>query len=146
MNAEKQSVDVCLVDSNVWLYILLPGQDIDKAKTARDLVRSRSAAIVISTQIVNEVVNGIIKHHVMNESEIREFISRFYARYSVNPITESIQLKASQLRERYSLSHWDSLIVSAALQSGVTILFSEDMQDGLIIENQLTINNPFKSQ
>lgn len=144
MSAET-SKNGCFVDSNIWLYILLPGQEVRKAEEARELVRSKNMNIVISTQIVNEVVNGIIKNAVMNEAEIREFISRFYTRYTVQPFTESIQLNASRLRERYSFSHWDSLIVSVALQAGVTILYSEDMHDGLVVEN-LTIANPFKVQ
>jgi predicted nucleic acid-binding protein len=47
------------------------------------------------------------------------------------------------LRESYSLSHWDSLVVAAALQADTSILYTEDMQDGLIVANQLTIVNPF---
>ncbi len=39
---------------------------------------------------------------------------------------------------------YDSLIVATALESECTILYSEDMQDGLLIENQLKIVNPFK--
>lgn len=143
--SDESSNDTCLVDSNIWLYILLPGQDAEKAKIANKLVRSRRTNIVVSTQIVNEVVNGIIKNAVMNEAEIRELIRRFYVRYTVKAITEFIQLNASQLREKYSLSHWDSLIVSVALQSGAAQMYSEDMQNGLVVENQLTIVNPFAS-
>lgn len=43
----------------------------------------------------------------------------------------------------YSLSHWDSLKVATALQSDPTLLYSEDMQDGLVVDKQLTITNPF---
>jgi predicted nucleic acid-binding protein len=39
---------------------------------------------------------------------------------------------------------YDNLIVASALKSESTILYSEDMQDGLVIENQLKIVNPFK--
>lgn len=57
---------------------------------------------------------------------------------------EAVQTDASQLRERYSFSHWDSLIISAALLAGTSILYSEDMQDGLVVNGQLTIVNPFQ--
>ncbi len=103
--SDESSYDICFVDSNVWLYMLLPGQDTEKAHVANEFIRRNSTNIVISTQIINEVVNGIIKNAVMNEAEIREFIRRFYVRYTVHSITESTQLNASQLRERYSLSH-----------------------------------------
>lgn len=38
---------------------------------------------------------------------------------------------------------WDSLIVAAALQAKATTLFSEDMQDGRLIDDRLRISNPF---
>lgn len=144
--SDKESVNICLIDSNIWLYILLPGQDVNKAEISKALVRQEEANIIISTQIVNEVVSGIIKNAVMSEREIREFVHRFYVRFTVKTITEFIQLQASRLRERYSLSYWDSLIVSTALQSGVTVLYSEDMHNGLVVADQLTIVNPFVSR
>jgi predicted nucleic acid-binding protein len=50
---------------------------------------------------------------------------------------------ASHLREQYSFSYWDSLIVAAALQAKATTLYTEDMQAGLVIDQRLTIINPF---
>lgn len=55
----------------------------------------------------------------------------------------SQHLLASRLRDSYSFSYWDSLIVAAALDAGCTTLFSEDMQHGQKIENALTVINPF---
>jgi predicted nucleic acid-binding protein len=50
------------------------------------------------------------------------------------------------LAERYSLSVHDSMIVASALLAGCETLWSEDMQDGLLVENQLHIRNPFRQQ
>lgn len=58
-------------------------------------------------------------------------------------IDVDIILKAAFLRKSYNLSYWDSMIVSSALESGCTILYSEDMQSGQIVEKQLKIINPF---
>ncbi len=41
------------------------------------------------------------------------------------------------------ISFWDSLIVGSAVKSGCKRLYSEDMQYGLIVENELKIINPF---
>jgi predicted nucleic acid-binding protein len=49
-----------------------------------------------------------------------------------------------KLRDRYLISFWDSLIVASAVLGDATILYSEDMQDGLIINNSLQVINPFK--
>jgi predicted nucleic acid-binding protein len=54
--------------------------------------------------------------------------------------------RALSIAERYGLSIYDALIVSAALLAGCTMLYSEDMQDGQIIDRQLTIRNPFEAR
>jgi predicted nucleic acid-binding protein len=52
--------------------------------------------------------------------------------------------KACQIADKYQFSFYDSLIIAAALSCNCKKLFSEDMQDGQVIENTLTIINPFK--
>jgi len=44
---------------------------------------------------------------------------------------------------RYQLSHWDALIVASALISGCETLYSEDLQHLQVIDDRLTIINPF---
>jgi len=43
---------------------------------------------------------------------------------------------------RYGFSFWDGLIVASAIGANATLLYSEDMQDGLLVEQQLRIINP----
>jgi predicted nucleic acid-binding protein len=38
---------------------------------------------------------------------------------------------------------FDGLVVAAALEAGCATLWSEDMQDGLVVDERLTIRNPF---
>ncbi len=54
-------------------------------------------------------------------------------------------LSHSDLRSRYPFSFWDGLIVASALSADAEVLYSEDMQNGLLIENSLKIVNPFNS-
>lgn len=51
---------------------------------------------------------------------------------------------ASDIRNRYNVSFWDSLIISCALFARASILYSEDMQYGLVVTGQIEIVNPFK--
>jgi predicted nucleic acid-binding protein len=48
-----------------------------------------------------------------------------------------------RLKEKYCYSWWDSLILASALESDCVTVYSEDMQDGQLIEDRLTIKNPF---
>jgi predicted nucleic acid-binding protein len=136
---------VVLVDSNVWLYIFLTGQDNKKAELATQLVAKFANRMVVSTQVINETVRTIRYNNVMSEPRIRDLTNSFHQDYDVVQMNHAIQIRASHLRENYSFSYWDSLIVSAALEVNAETLFSEDMHNELIVENQLTIFNPFTS-
>ncbi|MCZ7673412.1 MAG: hypothetical protein M5U34_42995 [Chloroflexi bacterium] len=50
--------------------------------------------------------------------------------------------RALLVKAETGYSFYDTLVVTAAIESGCSILLSEDMQDGRIIQG-LTIINPF---
>jgi predicted nucleic acid-binding protein len=75
--------------------------------------------------------------------EIEKFILSCYAQYNVIDFSKEVFAKASQIRDKYNISYYDSLILSSAINSKCTILYTEDMQHNQIIENQLKIINPF---
>ena len=98
----------------------------------------------MSTQVINETCVNLLKKALLPEETIRQLVIAFYEKYAVTAMDPSTLLTASELREKYSLSFWDSMIVASALHAGCEILYTEDMQDGLEVEGQLTVVNPFK--
>jgi predicted nucleic acid-binding protein len=137
----KWSSDSYFIDSNIWLYALIQSQDRTKHEISNQLTRLEN--VFISTQVVNEVCVNLIKKAKLTQQEIKDIITGFYQSYTVLEFNENI-LKAADLRSQHQLSFWDSLIVSSALSIQAGILFSEDMQHGLVIENTLEIVNPFR--
>jgi predicted nucleic acid-binding protein len=131
------------IDTNVWLYGFIAGQDSRKTERARHVIQT-SSTIIVSTQVINEVCVQLIKRENYTEEQTRAVISDFYRRYTVIELDQPILFTASALREQYRLSYWDGFIVACALTGGASTLYSEDMHDGLIIHSQLTIVNPFK--
>lgn len=131
------------LDTNVWLYALITGQDARKAEKARHLIEHQTN-IVVSTQVINEICVNLIKREQFIPAQTRDLINDFYSRYTVIEIGQAILVAATVLRERYTFSYWDSLIVASALVSGASTLYSEDMHDGLVIHEQLTIASPFR--
>jgi len=89
---------------------------------------------------------NLLKKTSLPETEIPELISTFYKRYVVIDINQEIMLKSSELRKQYNFSFWDSLIVACALHMNLKRLYSEDMQNGLVVEGSLKIINPFASE
>lgn len=132
---------LCFVDSNIWLYALIETDDRVKSEVASRLLDEITP--VVSTQVVNEVSVNFLRKAPVTEVEVRQLIESFFAKYAVIETDKTIFLSASSIRERYSISYWDSMIVASALQAGVAVLYSEDMQHGLKVEQQLEIRNPF---
>lgn len=50
---------------------------------------------------------------------------------------------ALRLTSEHGFHIYDALIVAAALDADCRELYSEDMQDGQVIEGRLTVRNPF---
>lgn len=65
---------------------------------------------------------------------------------SVVPLTIETHDRGRGIAERYGMSVYDAMIAAAALLGECKILYSEDMQDGLLIDQQLRICNPFTVQ
>jgi predicted nucleic acid-binding protein len=132
----------CFVDTNIWLYAFVEGDDLRKSARAKSLLEA-SRAVIVSPQVINEVCVNLIKKAQFSEQQVQQLIESFYAKYIVIEVSKALLLKASILREQYAFSFWDSTIVSSALQAGTSVLYSEDMQAGLVVENRVLIINPF---
>jgi predicted nucleic acid-binding protein len=135
------------LDSNIWLYMLITDQnnpeEVRKQELARQLTENPNNTMVISTQVIAEVSVNLIKKLKISEDEVRNLIQDFYDSCIVVEINYNILINSSQLRSQYMLSFWDSLIVASALSIDTNILYSEDMQNGLMIDKKLQIINPF---
>ncbi|MBW4582138.1 MAG: PIN domain-containing protein [Tildeniella nuda ZEHNDER 1965/U140] len=136
------------LDSNVWLYRLLDNQSLEaqERERKRTIAFSLTAAqdIITSTQVINEVCANAFRKAAFTEAQIQTLIESFQSRCTVVALNIETLTIASSLRSRYCFSFWDGLIVASALSANAEILYSEDMQDGLVVEQQLTIVNPFK--
>ncbi len=131
--------DSFFCDSNILLYAF-SNQDIVKQRISSKILLDKRC--IISVQVINEVSNILLKKLNFSNQKIKEFINSCYNRYEIITLDKEIFLLASDIRDRYNISYYDSLIVASALKSS-TILYTEDMQHNLKIDS-LTIINPFK--
>jgi predicted nucleic acid-binding protein len=127
-------------DTNLFIYA--ESQDQHKSACALTIIENSP---VISTQVINETVSVLIRKHGFLISEAHEIAESLLDLCEVISVDAETVRKAIDLAKRYSLSHWDSLIVAAALMADCRTLYSEDMQHGLVFDNQLTVMNPFLS-
>lgn len=134
-------MDTCFIDTNIWLYAFIESQDKAKSASAKAVIQGNHR-IIASTQVINEVSVNLIKKAKFDETSIQQLIESFYAKYPIMEAGRAELLKASELRSRHKFSYWDSLIVACALLSGASVLYSEDMDTSLVVENGLKIVNP----
>jgi predicted nucleic acid-binding protein len=133
--------DRILLDTNLWVY-LYSKDPVEKYEKVHDLFLPRMQSLVISTQILGELYNVLVKKKFRTQSQAQEIISQLVAGFDILEIDASKVLKALEINNRYGYSYWDSLIVATALLSDCNILYSEDMQHLHRIADQLVIINP----
>ncbi len=115
-------------------------------KEQRSTMLLENVVSLLSVQVINEVCSNLLKWKETTEEQLVSTVTMFYETCAVEEITLSTLLSASRLRKKYSLSYYDSLIVASALESNAEVLYTEDMHHGLIVDNRLTILNPFDTR
>jgi predicted nucleic acid-binding protein len=94
--------------------------------------------------VVSEWRNVMCKKYAkVVPSQTRKAFLRLMGAWEPAAITLDTILRAETLTEKYCLSPFDSLHVQSALDQSCKYFLSEDMQNGLLVENQLRIVNPF---
>lgn len=126
-------------DTNLLIYAAI-GEDPRSAR-AEELL---SAGGTISVQVLNEFVSVARRKLRTPWGEVKEAL-RWVRVLCPDPLplTITIHEEAVRLAERYGFSIYDSLIVASALKADCNVLYSEDLQDGQVIEKTLVIKNPF---
>lgn len=116
---------------------------------SKDDVKRRMALTVlarkptISVQVLNETANILRRKLAFDVPAIRQFLADLMRETQFHAISPTTLFSALTVAERYGFSHYDSLIVATALETGCGTLYSEDMRHGQVIDNRLTIINPF---
>jgi predicted nucleic acid-binding protein len=128
------------IDTNIFLYLL--SEDTEKADRAEEIVRSGGR---ISVQVLNELANVAKRKLTMPWNEINEILTIVRSLCPVDALTLETHERGMIVAKRYRLNVYDSMIIAAAGLAGCEILYSEDMQDGLLIDQKLHIRNPFEN-
>lgn len=133
------------IDTNIWIYAFVEKNE-NKRKIILEFLEQllKETTIVVSIQVINEFHYACFRKYKLKEDEIYRFVNDIKSIAQVSSLDFDIYEKAFKLRKRYNISFWDSLIIAAAVENNCKILYSEDMQDKLKIDN-LIIKNPFNT-
>lgn len=133
--------DKIFLDTNVLIY-LYSKTELEKRNKIIKLLENKT--LVISTQVLNELSNVLIKKFNFSVADILNVFEELSVLCFISIVRIGTIKKALTLNNQYKYSYYDSLIIASALDKYCNVLYSEDMHHSQKIENSLTILNPFK--
>ena len=136
--------DKVFLDTNilVYAYDVSSGNKHDIARNiVADLWNLRTG--VLSIQVLQELFVNVTKKipKPLDIKTTRDIVRDFLL-WEVIDNDGELMLAAMDLQMKHHYTFWDSLIVTAAIKSGASILLTEDLNNGQIIEGVM-IKNPF---
>ena len=134
--------DKVFLDSNFLLYIYSDTEPL-KSGICKNAISENNCCT--STQALNELSNVCIKKWNIDRTVIKNAIDEICSICEIKLINENTVKMGLYLNEKYKYAFYDCLMLASALENGCKKIFSEDMQNGQVIENTLTIVNVFKS-
>lgn len=121
------------------MYVV--GQEDERTAKAEALVANGG---VVSVQVLNELASVSRRKLAMSWEEIGDALAAIRVLCpSAVPLTIDTHDASVRIAAKYGFQFYDALIAAAALEAECTTLYSEDFQDGQVIEGRLTVRNPF---
>lgn len=130
-NVVAYSVDADAGEKRLCALSLLDG--LDPADT------------VVPWQVVCEAGSVLLKLAAKGRSQAdpTTLIRALTSRFRVVMPTKGLVLEGLRLRTTHQMSYWDSLLIAACLEAGVTRLYTEDIQSRPVIEG-IELIDPFQ--
>jgi predicted nucleic acid-binding protein len=135
------------VDTNVFVYFIDQDEPSKRARAIEllDGLAKESVETVLLWQVAAEFLNCLRRWENegrVSRQEVVENFDRLEAMFRYVLPAPSVLRRTFDLVSRYSLSHWDAMLVAACIEAGVRTLYSEDFTPGARYDI-VTIVNPF---
>lgn len=127
------------LDTNVLMYLY--DSSNEKKRHISELLLASTP--FVSTQVVSEFLNVTRRLQKLPKNEVLEKCNKVLAYCKIIPVSQLTLEKSLLLINRYDFQLFDSIVISSALESNCSTPYSEDLQHNQLIENRLTIINPF---
>jgi len=137
--------DRFFLDTNIFVYSF-DHSAAAKARKAAQLIRKALTTRkgIVSYQVVQEFYNVALRRFAqpMRQGDAEQYLATVFRPLLAIHSSQALYSEALRLQSQASLSWYDSIIVSAAIQAQCDVLFSEDLQHGQRF-GSLRVTNPF---
>lgn len=135
------------LDTNILVYSFDRDEPVKRAKAVRliDKLVREDVETVLLWQVAAEFLSCLRRwerEERIDRQETLGNLERLDSMFRCVMPTQAVLGKSLDLGSRYSLSHWDSLLVAACIEAGVRKLYSEDLASGTQYDS-VTVVNPF---
>lgn len=130
-------------DTNILVYALDDREPVKQEIAQRVLREAEQSRLVISTQVLQELYVAMGRSRISAATAAAAV--RAWAAGEVVVVTVEMVVEATVLHQQHKLHFWDAVILQAAISSGCTTLYTEDMQHGREIGG-VRIVNPFANE
>jgi len=136
------------VDTNVFVYFFdneEPTKQAQATELLDRLVQPPSETVLI-WQVAAELLSCLRRWESAGKRSGADVDADIRNILAMSPLvypTKQVILHSLRLHSRYSLSHWDSMLIAACLEAGVDTLYSEDLADGATY-GSVTVVTPFR--
>ena len=133
------------IDSNILVY-LADRHDGGKREIAKGVVADamrHSEEYLISTQVLAEFSNVCLRKFKMNIETVRDYLG-FLRVLKVVTYLPAFVDRALEVKAKYQLQFYDSLLLATAEANGCDVFLSEDLNPGQIYCGMAAVN-PFAS-
>ena len=133
--------DRVFLDTNLIVYLYSEKEPV-KREAAYQILNKYNC--VINIQSLKEASNVWFKKFEWDGLKIRKHLDNVeLVCDEILQISRKTINKAIEVKDKYGFSFYDCVMLASALEGNCGIIFSEDMNDGQIIDGKLKIANPF---
>ena len=135
------------IDTNVFVYAFDADEPVKQAKAQELLDRlvQQPSQSVLLWQVAGELLSCLRKWESagrMTSADVEANFRDVFAMFPVCLPHPDVFDISFNLKSRFSLSHWDSILLAACQKASVDVLYTEDLDAGTDYDG-IKIVNPF---
>ena len=134
-----------LIDTNILVYVFDAAEQVKRRQAVMVVRELQNRSLgCLSIQCLSEFFNATTRgtSPKLSFNSALESLQDYLLAFPTFPLTQSIVMEAARGARDHSISFYNAQIWASALINDIPLVFSEDFQDGQVLEGVRFVN-PF---